>query len=115
MPTYRFECSCGAAEDAYRSVAERDSEPPQHCGRAMGRVLVSTHATPDIEPYRSTVDGSLIQGRRQHRDHLKRHNKVEMGNDTTWQKPRPMRGDFDVKPALIAAVKECFARARGRR
>jgi hypothetical protein len=35
----------------------------------------------DIQPYRSVVDGSTIGGRRQHRDHLKAHGCVEVGNE----------------------------------
>lgn len=36
---------------------------------------------PDIEPYRSMADGSIIGGRAQHREHLRRHNCVEVGNE----------------------------------
>lgn len=35
----------------------------------------------DIEPYRSTETGETIQGRRQHRDHLRAHGMVEIGNE----------------------------------
>lgn len=35
----------------------------------------------DTEPYRSVIDGSLIGGRRQHREHLKAHGCVEVGNE----------------------------------
>lgn len=40
----------------------------------------------DIEPYRSMITGERIQGRRQHRDHLKAHGCIEVGNETP--KPR---------------------------
>lgn len=36
---------------------------------------------PDIQPYKSMVDGSMIEGRRQHRDHLRQHNCIEIGNE----------------------------------
>lgn len=39
------------------------------------------HVMPDIKPYRSMADGSIIEGRSQHREHLKRHNCVEVGNE----------------------------------
>lgn len=35
----------------------------------------------DINPYKSMVTGEMIQGRRQHREHLIRHNVVEVGNE----------------------------------
>jgi hypothetical protein len=37
----------------------------------------------DLEPYQSMIDGSMIDGRKRHRDHLKAHGCVEIGNDTT--------------------------------
>ena len=37
--------------------------------------------TSDIGGYISQVDGSYIESRSKHRDHLKRHGMVEIGND----------------------------------
>jgi hypothetical protein len=37
----------------------------------------------DIAPYRSMIDGSVIDGRKRHRDHLKAHGCIEIGNDTS--------------------------------
>lgn len=39
------------------------------------------HVMPDIKPYRSMVDGSIIEGRAQHRAHLKAHGLIEYGNE----------------------------------
>ena len=36
---------------------------------------------PDIAPYRSMITGEMITGRRQHREHLKRHDCQEVGNE----------------------------------
>lgn len=36
----------------------------------------------DIEAYQSMVTGEMIEGRKAHREHLKRHNLVELGNET---------------------------------
>ena len=36
----------------------------------------------DINPYKSMVTGEMITSRSKHRDHLKRHNCIEVGNDT---------------------------------
>ena len=44
---------------------------------------------PDIQPYQSVIDGSVIAGRRQHREHLKAHDCIEVGNEK--MKPKPMR------------------------
>jgi hypothetical protein len=37
--------------------------------------------TSDIGGYISQIDGSWIESRSKHRDHLKRHGMVELGND----------------------------------
>jgi hypothetical protein len=36
---------------------------------------------PDIQPYQSMVTGEIIESRSKHREHLKRHGCVEIGND----------------------------------
>lgn len=43
------------------------------------------YVIPDIEPYRSVITGEVISGRRQHRDHLRAHGCIEVGNE----KPKP--------------------------
>ena len=46
---------------------------------------------PDIQPYQSMADGSMIMGRRQHREHLRQHNCIEIGNETMQtNKPAPI-------------------------
>lgn len=39
------------------------------------------HIVKDIGAYRSPIDGSLITSRSQHRDHLKAHDLIEVGNE----------------------------------
>ena len=36
---------------------------------------------PDIKPYQSMIDGSWITSRSEHREHLKQHGCVEVGNE----------------------------------
>lgn len=35
----------------------------------------------DIQPYKSMIDGSMITSRSYHRDHLKAHGCIEVGNE----------------------------------
>lgn len=42
---------------------------------------------PDIQPYQSMVTGEIITSRSKHRQHLKDHNMVEVGNDSSLTKP----------------------------
>lgn len=36
---------------------------------------------PDIKEYRSMVDGSIITSRSRHREHLRQHGVIEIGNE----------------------------------
>ena len=44
---------------------------------------------PDIKPYRSMIDGTMITSRSQHREHLREHGCVEVGNDASLGKQKP--------------------------
>tara|TARA_R110000868_G_scaffold92457_2_gene256607 strand:- start:14827 stop:15189 length:363 start_codon:yes stop_codon:yes gene_type:complete len=44
----------------------------------------------DIEPYRNMINGQMITSRSQHRNLLRDHNCVEIGNDTShMDRPKP--------------------------
>ena len=48
----------------------------------------------DIEPYRSVATGEVVSGRRQHRDMLRAHGLVEVGNERF-----PPRRSLEMPPA----------------
>lgn len=69
-------------------------------GRVASRAL---NLVPDIAPYRSVITGELIGGRRQHRDHLRAHGCIEVGNEFVQPKPQePPKGDVarDIQRAM---------------
>ena len=81
MPIYAVHCDqCGKDEDIYRSVSNYD-DLPSCCGKRMERRICAPQVMKDIDPYISQIDGSLITSRSQHRDHLKQHGCVEIGNE----------------------------------
>lgn len=43
----------------------------------------------DIGEYKSVIDGTMITSRSAHRDHLKRHDVIEVGNECMRGAPRP--------------------------
>jgi len=62
-----------------------------------------TYIMPDIQPYQSMADGSMIMGRRQHREHLKEHNCIEIGNETIeTRKPQQSDNRREVLRAQLA-------------
>ena len=69
--------TCGK-EEAERSWEEKEKNLKRSASMVMS----------DIGGYISQVDGSWIESRSKHRDHLKRHGMVELGNDfITKHKP----------------------------
>jgi len=44
---------------------------------------------PDIQPYKSMIDGSMITSRSVHRDHLRQHGCIEVGNEKMETKLPP--------------------------
>jgi len=44
---------------------------------------------PDIQPYQSMADGTMITSRSHHREHLRRHGLIEVGNETKHLTPKP--------------------------
>ena len=47
----------------------------------------------DIQPYKSMIDGSMITSRSHHRNHLKDHNCIEVGNEKMESKPAPVKSN----------------------
>jgi hypothetical protein len=56
--------------------------------------MSSLYIIPDIKPYKSMINGELITSRSKHREHLKTHNCVEIG-DQIPKEPKPIP---DVSP-----------------
>ena len=44
---------------------------------------------PDIQPYQSMIDGSMITSRSKHREHLRDNNCIEIGNESMETKLAP--------------------------
>ena len=61
---------------------------------------------PDIQPYKSMIDGSVITSRSVHRTHLKQHGCVEVGNDSSALNPRPqpLKSPPGLKEEIIRAA-----------
>jgi hypothetical protein len=60
----------------------------------------------DIQPYRSMVDGQMIESRSKHRAHLKQHGVIEVGNETHHLKPKAYQPPPGLKERLIHEVNQ---------
>ena len=66
----------------------------------------------DIKPYKSMIDGSLITSRSRHREHLRNHNCIEIGNETKYLKPKPITSPPGLKDEIIRATNQVLAKRR---
>jgi hypothetical protein len=104
MPIYALKChACERTEDVYRTVANIDHDLPHCHGQAMTRMVCAPYVVADIQPYRSTITGEPIASRSAHREHLKQHRCIEVGNEM----PKPFKApdvSADLKRDLIPIV-----------
>ena len=86
MPLYQCRCKkCGNEQEIFRPMKDFD-KMPDCCGTKMTKVLTAPHVIGDLKEYLSPIDGSIINSRSDHRDHMKRHGVVEMGNENPQPK-----------------------------
>jgi len=79
----------------------------------QARLGVSHQVMPDIKPYKSMIDGREITSRSRHREHLRDHGCVEVGNDSSLNKPRPpLQSPPGLKEKIIRAVNQVEERER---
>ena len=82
MPIYTVSCNkCGKEQEIYRPISEMD-DLPKCCGKKVSRIISMVSVIQDIKPYKSMVTGETISSRSAHREHLRRHKLVEIGNET---------------------------------
>lgn len=87
MPIYEYMCiACGAEKDQFSKISERDTNIPQCCGLPMSRLVSTPSVQADNTCYRSMKTGEMITSRTQHKNHLKEHGLIEVGNESMEQK-----------------------------
>lgn len=61
---------------------------------------------PDIKPYKSMVTGEMITSRSRHREHLRQHNCIEVGNDSSVMnaRPQPLKSPPGLKETIAREV-----------
>jgi hypothetical protein len=101
-PLYLYRCPDRHETEKLCSVSEHSGTIVCSCGKRARQVITATHIHPDISPYRSAVTGEMIGGRAGHREHLRRHNLVEIGNEPIRKRKR------DPLPALGPDIKRAI-------
>lgn len=100
-----------AVYDRHGKLAEyEDDELVWVRGGAPEKASNGPQVVRDLEPYRSMIDGSVIDGRKRHRDHLRAHGCIEVGNDTTHMQPRKATPMPSVKETMHRLLADCSDR-----
>lgn len=60
----------------------------------------------DIQPYQSMVTGEEIASRSKHREHLRQHGLIEVGNETKYLENKPKQTDGKLKEMIARQVYE---------
>ena len=108
MPIYATKCDvCHGEQDVFRPIS-RYNDLPSCCGQMLTKMITAPAVINDCTPFRSIVDGSIINSNRDRREHMKRHNLIELGNEPI--KKQEYRGDHNVRPELTQAVKQVLSK-----
>jgi hypothetical protein len=60
----------------------------------------------DLSPYRSMVTGEMVSSRSRHREILRQHQLIEVGNETQYLKSKPVTTPRGLKETLIREVRK---------
>ncbi len=103
MPLYQYRCPAGHELTAYRSIDKRHDISMCECCRPLALVICPSFVIDDMQPYRSPLDGSIINSRSAHEKHKRDHDVIEVGNE----RPSPR------KPYEPTGIVEDIKRAMG--
>jgi len=78
-----------AIYDSKGKVAEYNDDELTWYREDLAETSNSPQIMLDIQPYTSMVDGSMITSRSKHREHLRQHNCIEIGNEKMHTTPPP--------------------------
>lgn len=80
----------------YYCIAGRWSSEGLHSSAPM--------VVPDIQPYKSVLTGEEITSRSRHREHLRQHGCIEVGNEVPRTAPPEMASLRGLKAELAARI-----------
>lgn len=60
----------------------------------------------DIQPYQSMKTGEIIMGRRQHREHMREHKLVEIGNEKVKPRQPVYPTEASVRADIVKSLKQ---------
>lgn len=106
MPLYDYKCAdCGAVLTAFRSYENRDEVEP-HCSQGATRIPSIPMVLKDYEGYVSPASGKWVEGKRAHREDLKRTGcrLFEPGEREDFIKNEPKRREKELEKMIDEVV-----------
>lgn len=103
---WRFDRTTGA-----EILVESFGDPiPEHDIAAISTLTMRTISViSDIETYKSPIDGSTVRSRSEHRDHMRRHRVIEIGNEKIQPNTPPQRPPVrDAMQKAISMIKQGY-------
>ena len=108
--TYVFQTNPDGSYAEPLHMVEKKDQLYQYCG---GRVMKHAHnIIEDIQPYRSTIDGSVISSRSVHRRHLREHGCVEIGTENMEKAEKHFKKPEHDAREVKRVVNEAYERHR---
>ena len=86
MPIYDVRCNhCGNVTEIFLKLKDFDNRPIC-CGEITSFMLSAPSVIADNTCYKSMKTGQMITSRTQHKNHLKEHGLIEVGNEKMPEK-----------------------------
>lgn len=60
----------------------------------------------DLQPYQNMATGEMVSSRSRHREILKQHGLIEVGNETKYLKSKPVTTPPGLKETIIRQVRK---------
>jgi hypothetical protein len=100
-----YEYGSPEAEEAWENKVRLDEDAAQY----EGQIHPNMGIIADIQPYKSQITGEIIHSRSRHRNHLKDHNCIEVGNE---KQEAPKKKEVDWKPEIVKLVHQAKEASR---
>lgn len=107
MPVYEYQCECGNRFDRYLPLVNYKDPQTCECGNIAAKRLSRPNIQGDSQGYDCPVTGKWIEGKKAHKDNLRRHgcHVLEAGEKSDVEKRRKQE-ELSLDKAVDSTVDE---------
>lgn len=113
MPLHDYKCAtCGKRREVFLKIEDLNSTVYCRCGQPMLRQLAAPYVKGDYPPYESpVVPGKIIEGRRQHEEHLRETGcRILEPGETSAYRKRIERDEAEFDKKIESSIDEEIAK-----